>query len=61
MMATGVIHSGVCGFTINVKAVCDDGHKVKLEITSDCPIWGQFIKRLPNIARIPVVLAFQGL
>ena len=36
-MATGIIHAGVCGFTINVNAVSDDDHIIKLEITSDCP------------------------
>ncbi|MCO1604764.1 DUF6951 family protein [Desulfosporosinus nitroreducens] len=36
-MATGVIKAGACGFTINVKAESGDGHKVKLEISSDCP------------------------
>ena len=33
-MATGVIHAGACGFTINVKAVSDEDNKVQLKITS---------------------------
>ncbi|ODA40768.1 hypothetical protein [Desulfosporosinus sp. BG] len=48
-MATGVIHSGVCGFTINVKAVCEDRHKVKLEITSDCPNYQKIAQELTEI------------
>lgn len=49
MIATGVIHSGICGFTTNVKAVCDDGHKVKLEITSDCPNYQKIAKELTEV------------
>jgi hypothetical protein len=49
MIATGVIHSGVCGFTINVKAVCDDNHKVKLEITSDCPNYQKIAEELTEV------------
>lgn len=29
-MATGIIHAGVCGFTINVKAVSDDDNQIRL-------------------------------
>ena len=47
--ATGVIHSGICGFTINVKAVCDDGHKVKLEIKSDCPNYQKIAEELTEV------------
>jgi hypothetical protein len=45
-MATGVIHAGVCGFTINVKAVNDEDNKIKLEITSDCPNYQKIAKEL---------------
>ncbi|KJR46177.1 putative hydrolases or acyltransferases (alpha/beta hydrolase superfamily) [Desulfosporosinus sp. I2] len=45
-MATGIIHAGVCGFTINVKAVSDDDHQIKLEITSDCPNYQKIAKEL---------------
>ena len=48
-MATGVIHAGVCGFTINVKAVCDDNNKVQLEITSDCPNYQKIAKELTEV------------
>ena len=48
-MATGVIHAGVCGFTINVKAVSDDDHKVQLEITSDCPNYHKIAKELTEV------------
>jgi len=45
-MATGIIHVGVCGFTIKVKAVSDDDQKIKLEITSDCPNYQKIAKEL---------------
>lgn len=45
-MATGVIHAGVCGFTINIKAFSDEDHKVQLEITSDCPNYQKIAKEL---------------
>ena len=48
-MATGIIHAGVCGFTINVKAVSDGHHKIKLEITSDCPNYQKIAKELIEV------------
>ena len=48
-MATGVIHAGVCGFTINVKAVADEDHKVQLEITSDCPNYQKIALELTEV------------
>ncbi|MDP4125735.1 MAG: hypothetical protein Q8912_02140 [Bacillota bacterium] len=48
-MATGVIHSGICGFTINVKAVSDNDHNVKLEINSDCPNYQKIAKELTEV------------
>ena len=48
-MATGIIHAGVCGFTINVKAVSDGQHKIKLEITSDCPNYQKIAKELIEV------------
>jgi len=48
-MATGIIHAGVCGFTINVKAVSDDNNKVKLEITSDCPNYQKIALELTEV------------
>ncbi|HBV85420.1 hypothetical protein [Desulfosporosinus sp.] len=48
-MVTGVIKAGVCGFTINVKAVSDDNQKVKLEITSDCPNYQKIAKELDEV------------
>lgn len=48
-MATGTIHSGVCGFTINVKAVSDKDNKVKLDITSDCPNYQKIAKELIEV------------
>ncbi|WP_243454623.1 DUF6951 family protein [Desulfosporosinus fructosivorans] len=49
IMATGVIHAGVCGFTINVKAVSDEDNKVQLEITSDCPNYQKIAKELTEV------------
>ena len=48
-MATGVIHAGACGFTINVKAVSDDDNKVQLEITSDCPNYQKLAQELIEV------------
>lgn len=48
-MATGVIKAGACGFTINVKAVGGDEHKVKLEITSDCPNYQKIAAELTEV------------
>ena len=48
-MATGVIHAGVCGFTIKVKAVGDNDNIVQLEITSDCPNYQKIAKELTEI------------
>lgn len=55
-MATGIIHAGVCGFTINVKAVSDDSQStsrrskmIKLEITSDCPNYQKIAKELTEV------------
>jgi len=48
-MATGVIKAGICGFTINVKAVSSDNHKVKLEIISDCPNYQKMAKELEEV------------
>jgi len=55
-MAIGIIHCGVCGFTINVKAVVDDSQSnsrrskmIKLEITSDCPNYQKIAKELTEV------------
>ena len=55
-MATGIIHAGVCGFTINVKAVSDDSQStsrrsklLKLEITSDCPNYQKIAGELTEV------------
>jgi hypothetical protein len=48
-MATGVIKSGICGFTINVKALSDDRRIVKLEITSDCPNYQKIAQELTEV------------
>lgn len=48
-MATGVINCGICGFTINVKAVSDSDQNVKLEIISDCPNYQKIAKELTEV------------
>ncbi|TGE37462.1 hypothetical protein E4K67_11940 [Desulfosporosinus fructosivorans] len=55
-MATGTIHCGVCGFTINVKAVSDESQSnsrrskmIKLVITSDCPNYQKIAKELTEV------------
>ena len=48
-MATGIIQAGVCGFTINVKAVSDKNKKVQLEITSDCPNYQKIAQELIEV------------
>lgn len=54
-MASGIIHSGVCGFTINVQASSDESQKnsrgkiMKLEITSDCPNYQKIAKELTEV------------
>lgn len=55
-MATGIIHCGVCGFTINVKAVSDDNQlnsrrskMIKLEITSNCPNYQKIALELTEV------------
>lgn len=48
-MVTGVIKAGICGFTINVKAINDNDHKVKLEITSDCPNYQKIAEELEEV------------
>ncbi|HUW65315.1 MAG TPA: hypothetical protein VMW83_11615 [Spirochaetia bacterium] len=48
-MAKAVIKSGVCGFTINAKAGCEDGRHVKLEIVSDCPNYQKIAAELQEV------------
>ena len=55
-MATGIIHSGACGFTIHVKALSMgsqfDSRRSKLinlEITSDCPNYQKIAKELTEV------------
>ena len=48
-MATGVIHAGVCGFSINVKAVSDEDNKVQLKITNDCPNYQKIAQELTEV------------
>lgn len=55
-MATGIIHCGVCGFTINVNAQSDDSQlnsrrskMIKLEITSDCPNYQKIALELTEV------------
>lgn len=55
-MATGIIHAGVCGFTINVRAISAETQStsrrsklIKLEITSDCPNYQKIGKELTEV------------
>ncbi len=34
--ATATINAGVCGFTTELTATCDDGQNVNLDVTSNC-------------------------
>ena len=49
IIAIGIIHAGVCGFIINVKAVSAEDNIVKLEITSDCPNYQKISKELTEV------------
>ncbi|HEY8910981.1 MAG TPA: hypothetical protein VIM51_11980 [Desulfosporosinus sp.] len=63
-MATGIIHCGVCGFTINVMAVSDDSlstsrksKMIRLEITSDCPNYQTIATELTEVDAYKEILA----
>ncbi|AFM41226.1 hypothetical protein Desaci_2271 [Desulfosporosinus acidiphilus SJ4] len=48
-MATGIIKSGICGFTITVKALSEDRQNVMLEISSDCPNYQKIAQELTEV------------
>ncbi|CAA7601656.1 Hypothetical protein DEACI_2323 [Acididesulfobacillus acetoxydans] len=48
-MATGVIHSGICGYTITVKADSTDGQTVRLDIETQCPNWQKIAAELKEV------------
>ncbi|MDI6812144.1 MAG: hypothetical protein QMC95_04765 [Desulfitobacteriaceae bacterium] len=48
-MTTGVIHSGICGYTITVKADSTNGQTVELAITSDCPNYQKIAAELKEV------------
>ncbi|MHB1654452.1 MAG: DUF6951 family protein [Desulfitobacteriaceae bacterium] len=48
-MTTGVIHSGICGYTIMVKADSTNGQTVQLEITSDCSNYQKITAELKEV------------
>lgn len=48
-MATGIINSGVSGFTIKVNATSVDRQNVKLEIISDCPNYKKIAEELTEV------------
>ncbi|NYE58473.1 DUF6951 family protein [Carboxydothermus ferrireducens] len=48
-MATGKIFSGVCGFTIEVKAKKRENGKIKMEIKSDCPHYQKINEELKEV------------
>lgn len=48
-MATGVVNSGICGFTITVKALSEGDQNIKLEIVSDCPNYKKIAQELTEV------------
>jgi hypothetical protein len=48
-MVKGVIKSGICGFTINAEADCQDGKHVKIKIVSDCPHYHKIAAELQEV------------
>lgn len=48
-MATGVVYSGICGFTITIKTYSGGDPKVKLEIDSDCPNYQKIAQELTEV------------
>ena len=48
-MASAVIRSGICGFTVRASAHCEDGAHVALKIESDCPNYQKVAEQLHEI------------
>lgn len=48
-MTTGVIHCGICGFTITVNSESNNGQTVRLEIASDCPNYQKIAAELKEV------------
>ncbi|OAT86766.1 DUF6951 family protein [Desulfotomaculum copahuensis] len=48
-MVKGIIKSGVCGFTINAEAECQDGRHVQIKIASDCPNYRKIAAELSEV------------
>lgn len=50
-MATGIVKSGICGFTITIKAYSDGARdpRVKLEIDSGCPNYQKIAQELTEV------------
>lgn len=48
-MTTGIIHSGICGYTITVQADSTNGQTVQLDIKSDCPNYLKIAAELKEV------------
>ena len=48
-MAKAVIKSGICGFTIDATADCQDGRHAKISIVTDCPNWRKIAAELQEV------------
>lgn len=48
-MASALIKSGICGFTVHATAECEDGAHVTLKIESDCPNYQKIADELHEV------------
>ncbi|HTV12534.1 MAG TPA: hypothetical protein VME20_11820 [Acidimicrobiales bacterium] len=51
-MASVVIKSGVCGFTVRATAQCPDGDHVTLQIESECPNYKEIAEHLHEVEAV---------
>jgi hypothetical protein len=48
-MPTAIIKSGICGFTVNATADCEEPAHVALQIESDCPNYKKIAEALHEV------------
>lgn len=48
-MTNGIVNCGICGFSIQVEADCEDEQNVKLKITSKCPNYQKIAIELQEV------------
>lgn len=48
-MTSGIVHCGICGFSIQVEAHCEDEQNVRLRITSKCPNYQNIANELQEV------------